>query len=182
MRYSYPLAAASAPADDASLRSQAGQIALQCLRVVMLLQQGVLRPADPGVPTQLAAVVAAGILGAVVGDQLHGSVSDALVVRIILVLLLMGCVSMVVDLKGGSLAANVLVACMGTLTIGALLLLIGRHLWLRCREKPEGGRGSRAGGSVRRVPAGARCCDRVLFGSELRGAYRRRGERYLGAL
>ena len=176
----YPLAAASASADDASLRSQAGQIALQCLRVVMLLQQGVLRPADPGVPTQLAAVVAAGILGAVVGDQLHGSVSDALVVRIILVLLLMGCVSMVVDLKDGSLAANVLVGCMGTLTIGALLLLIGRHLWLHCREKPEGGRGSRA--SVRRVPAGARCCDRVLFGSELRGAYRRRGERYLGAL
>ena len=89
----YPLAGAPRLINDASLRSQAGQIALQCLRVVMLLQQGVLRPADPGVPTQLAAVVAAGILGAVVGDQLHGSVSDALVVRIILVLLLMGCFS-----------------------------------------------------------------------------------------
>lgn len=110
---------------------------------------------------QLLAIVVAGISGAVVGDQLHGSVSDALVVRIILVLLLMGSVSMIVDLKGGSVAANVLVGCMACITIGqqsekrfdfplktdgllysrmtilcmkpgGLLLLVGRYAWLHC--------------------------------------------------
>ena len=66
--------------------NQAGQVALQLLRVVSLLSTGVLRPLDDGVPLQLVAIVTCGILGAVIGDQLHGSVSDAVVVRIILVL------------------------------------------------------------------------------------------------
>ena len=44
---------------------------------------------------QVCALVCAGIIGAIVGDQLHGSVSDQAVVRIILALLLMGmhCIS-----------------------------------------------------------------------------------------
>lgn len=69
--------------------NQAGNIALQLVRIVMLLSTGVLRPGDPGVGVELVALVFAGIFGAVIGDQLHGSVSDRAVVRIILVLLLM---------------------------------------------------------------------------------------------
>jgi uncharacterized membrane protein YfcA len=157
--------------DKGSMRgtNQAGQVALQLLRVVSLLSTGVLRPMDDGVPLQLVSIVTAGVVGAVIGDQLHGSVSDAVVVRIILVLLLMGSVSMVVDLKGGSLAANVLVGCMACITIG-LVLLMGRHVWLRCcggADAAVGEYGTRLLAQCRsNVPAGARLCDTLLFGAD----------------
>ena len=66
--------------------NQAGNIALQLVRIVMLLWTGVLKPSAPGVVLEVIALVLAGIVGAIIGDQLHGSVSDRAVVRIILVL------------------------------------------------------------------------------------------------
>ena len=125
---------------------------------------------------QLVCIIASGITGAVIGDQLHGSVSDASVVRIILVLLLMGSISMIVDLKGGSIGANLLVGCMACITIGGLILLIGRHVWLRCctttnkGEDNGNGRGRGGGGGRRKrsssssIPVGAQLCDTLLFG------------------
>ncbi len=65
--------------------NQAGNIALQLVRIVMLLSTGVLKPTAPGVGLELFALVFAGIVGAIIGDQLHGSVSDRAVVRIVLV-------------------------------------------------------------------------------------------------
>ena len=127
---------------------------------------------------QLVCIIASGITGAVIGDQLHGSVSDASVVRIILVLLLMGSISMIVDLKGGSIGANILVGCMACITIGGLILLIGRHmliLWLRCccttanNKGEDNGNGRGRGGGRRKrssgsIPVGAQLCDTLLFG------------------
>ena len=128
------------------------------------------RRADPGVAMQLAAIIASGITGAVIGDQLHGSVSDAAVVRIILVLLSMGSISMITDLKGGSSAAHVLVGCMGCITIGGLALLISLHLRIRCKRCDVGN----APGDLRTstgdtssassIPVGAYLCDKLLFG------------------
>ena len=121
-------------------------------------------------PLQLVAIIASGITGAVIGDQLHGSVSDATVVRIILVLLSMGSISMITDLQGGSLAAHMLVGCMGCITVGGLALLICRHLWLRCNGcgsvRDERGvlRANTSDFSRRRsIPVGARLCDQLLF-------------------
>eukprot|EP01046_Picozoa_sp_COSAG06_P050142 COSAG06_NODE_7873_length_2346_cov_1.939475_2_plen_169_part_00 len=122
---------------------------------------------------QLVCIIASGITGAVIGDQLHGSVSDASVVRIILVLLLMGSISMIVDLKGGSIGANLLVGCMACITIGGLILLIGRHIWLRCcttaNKGEDNGNGRGRGGGRRKrssgsIPVGAQLCDTLLFG------------------
>jgi hypothetical protein len=126
---------------------------------------------------QLVCIIASGITGAVIGDQLHGSVSDASVVRIILVLLLMGSISMIVDLKGGSIGANILVGCMACITIGGLILLIGRHIWLRCccttctanNKGEDNGNGRGRGGGRRKrssgsIPVGAQLCDTLLFG------------------
>lgn len=118
---------------------------------------------------QLAAIVASGITGAVIGDQLHGSVSDAVVVRIILVLLSMGSISMITDLKGGSSAAHVLVGCMGCITIGGLILLIFRHLWLRCCKHSGDGIDKRGDSRTNSsdsssIPLGAYMCDKILFG------------------
>ena len=128
---------------------------------------------DPGMAVQLVCIIASGITGAVIGDQLHGSVSDASVVRIILVLLLMGSISMIVDLKGGSIGANLLVGCMACITIGGLILLIGRHIWLRCcttaNKGEDNGNGRGRGGGRRKrssgsIPVGAQLCDTLLFG------------------
>lgn len=65
--------------------NQAGNIALQLVRIAMLLWTGVLKPTAPGVGLEVLALILAGITGAIIGDQLHGSVSDLAVVRIILV-------------------------------------------------------------------------------------------------
>ena len=86
----------------------------------------------------------------------------------------MGSVSMIVNLKGGSLAANVLVGCMACITIGGLALLISRHVWLRCcggaalgpsdpgqeRSTPLLAQRGRS------IPVGARLCDTLLFGAD----------------
>lgn len=111
-----------------------------------------------------------------IGDQLHGAVSDAAVVRIILVLLSMGSISMITDLKGGSSAAHVLVGCMGCITIGGLVLMIFQHLWLRCKHCDSVNVGDERGdlrtsasdiSSTRRsIPVGAYLCDKLLFGHD----------------
>ena len=155
--------------------NQAGNIALQLIRIVMLLSTHVLRPGDPGVAVELVCLIFAGILGAVIGDQLHGNVSDRAVVRIILVLLLMGSASMIVDLKSGSRGSDLMVAAMALVTVGSVLSHSARHLYLsvygRQADAPASqqvaargrvGKGVVRGGALaRRPPAGARLCDGV---------------------
>ena len=154
--------------------NQAGNIALQLIRIVMLLSTHVLRPGDPGVAVELVCLIFAGILGAVIGDQLHGNVSDRAVVRIILVLLLMGSASMIIDLKSGSRGSDIMVAAMAIVTVGSVLSFSARHLWLvvygREADAPASqqvaargrvGKGVRGGALARRPPAGARLCDGV---------------------
>jgi len=157
--------------------NQAGNIALQLIRIVMLLSTHVLRPGDPGVAVELVCLIFAGILGAVIGDQLHGNVSDRAVVRIILVLLLMGSASMIIDLKSGSRGSDIMVAAMAIVTVGSVLSFSARHLWLvvhsREADAPASpqvaargrvGKGVVRGGALaRRPPAGARLCDGALL-------------------
>ena len=151
--------------DKGAMRStnQAVNIALQLTRIVMLLYTKVLNLAAPGIIVEIVCLVMCGISGAMIGDWLHGAVSTLLVVRIILLLLLMGSASLIIDLKSGSVLADVTVCVMASVAIGGLVALVTRQFVRTCREGHSGWNSNAHYPSARQIPYGARLCDECLF-------------------
>lgn len=154
--------------DKGAMRAtnQAGNIALQLVRLVSLLDTGVLK-LEPQTLLLMGTLVCMGLSGARAGDSLHGAISTALVVRLILVLLLLGSAGMIVDLRAGSAATDSLVGAMALVVAGSLLLVVVS----RCRQPAVAAQGAgppRAGSEGKRsggpdVGPGARLCDRVFY-------------------
>ena len=146
--------------DKGAMRAtnQAGNFALQVVRLASLTSAGVLRFGDAETRLLVGMLVVCGLAGAECGNRLHGSVSTAVVVRLILLLLLLGSAAMIVDLKSGSAATNAMVAAMAAIVGGSILWIAQAH----CRRPAEPAPAS-AGAAATRTGPGALLCDALLF-------------------